>query len=212
MMFCGIFSDHWSNATFSVVSEDVTGVIKKLQIYIDDEEVLDGIEAFIIDAETGMVEANLGSGMIDSEEAWVWTTPSKEILATISENCHTRVLRFPDDVGCPDDIEMEWDDFVSAEDSNSPTMDDAEPTMVGMLIVDDEEAIYMHGNGDPKKFARLLSSKMSGPSLVVVGGVWRIDDGEMLLRAKWYNGGCMKWTDEQTKKFSFLFDFDDLGR
>jgi len=207
-MFSGIVSDHWSQATFHIVSDTVEDVIRKLQVYLDDEVSLHGVEAFIWDAD-GEVVANLYKDVTSDANAWVWRSMDNEIIASIFDDHRGKRLRFfhedSDEVDDDAPQEMEWDDDIEVEHEDEDE-DDPEPTMVAVLIFDDEEMLFMTGHGSPEDLAINISSRQKvAPVSKVQGSIWGLPDGQILMVAQWYNQSCMIWADGDRGRF-FHFD------
>lgn len=208
-MFSGIVSDHWSQATFHIVSDTVEDVIRKLQVYLDDEVSLHGVEAFIWDAD-GEVVTNLYKDVTSDANAWVWRSMDNEIIASIFDDHRGRRLRFfhedSDEVDDDAPQEMEWDDDeIEHEDED----DEPDPTMAAVLISD--EMIFMLGSGSPGDLATTISSRMSWKSVPVsdvVGGIWRLSDGQALMKVEWSGGDRMRWTDLISGK-KHRFEYED---
>jgi len=210
-MFSGIVSDHWSQATFHIVSDTVEDVIRKLQVYLDDEISLHGVEAFIWD-ENGEVVANLYKDVTSDANAWVWRSMDNEIIASIFDDHRGRRLSFfhedSDEVDDDAPQEMEWDDDIDVYAMANNDDEDPDPTMVAVLITDSED-LFMIGSGTPESLAREISSRLNRQTDSPNGGVWRLSGGQRLMKVHMgYNAWHMKWENLSSGE-SFMFKFED---
>ena len=205
-MFSGIVSDHWSQATFHKVGETIDEVIEGLQVYLDEETSLEGVEAFAWD-ESGVISARLGKEKVADHNAWVWRAPDGGELAIIFDDHRGRRLRFhgrPEATEDDGPLEMEWDDDVDVDDE----VGDDEPPTLAAVMLSDENMMFMMGSGDAAELARQISSRIAEPAFDLAGGVWRLADGRRLMSAEWHDGERMRWKNEETGR-SFLFRYED---
>jgi hypothetical protein len=204
-MFSGIVSDHWSEATFHAVFETVEGVIRKLQVYLEGEVSLEGIDSFIWDSD-GEIVAELHK---DEDGAyhpcWAWRDRSDDVIATIFDDHMGRRLMFMNSDDLEDvSQEMEWFD----DDIDDDIDEDEDPTMVAVLITDSDD-LFMIGSGTPEALARDISFRLTRKTDVPIGGVWRLSDGQQLMKVQMVcNAWVIKW-DNLSSGDSLILKYED---
>lgn len=199
-MFSGVLSDHWSEATFHAVADDIVGVIRKFFTYLDfeDEVSIEGIQSYIWD-ERGDVVARLKKFPSQKDKKWAWVGEDDEnVIAYVTDDHAGRHLRINQEEEIEKDEceEMEWDDFLVPGEEISQ---EDYPTMIAIILSDDHDPLMMMGSGEIRSLAVEASSRVVGPTSRLEGWVWSLMGGEILLEAKIATYRRISWFDPSSK-------------